>query len=42
MPVNTEATASNVITTTEPYKFYEGNVIFTQEEAKDLELNTHG
>ena len=42
MPVNTEATASNVISTIEPYEFYERNVILTQEEAKDLEFKTCG
>ena len=31
MPVNTEATASNVISTIEPYEFYERNVILTSK-----------
>lgn len=42
MSVNTEATASNVISTIEPYEFYDRNVILTQAEAKDLELKTCG
>ena len=42
MPVNTESTASNVISTIEPSEFYERKVILTQEEAKDFELKACG
>ncbi len=33
MPVNTQVTALNVISTTEPYESHERNLILTQEEA---------